>query len=57
MTDEKQTRITLTESEKGFRIEVEGKSLKEMFSCCCLPLAFGCCETKTDCCPSEEDKK
>ena len=54
---EKQTQITLTESEDGFRIEVEGKSLKEMFSCCCLPLVAGRGEFKTDCCSPEEEKK
>jgi hypothetical protein len=57
MADEKQTRITLTESEKGFRLEVEGKSLKEMFSCCCFPLAVSCCETRTACCPPDKEQK
>jgi regulation of enolase protein 1 (concanavalin A-like superfamily) len=55
--NEKQTQITLTESENGFRIEVKGKSLKEMFSCCCLPLVACRSEVKTDCCSPEEEKK
>ena len=65
--DKKQTRIEINETDHGFKIEVTGKSLKEMLSCCCLPVSFSgakmseCCppgNAKTsECCPPAEDKK
>lgn len=30
-------KITVIETDEGFRIEVTGKDLKECFSCCCMP--------------------
>jgi len=63
--DRKQTQITLTETDHGFNVEVTGKSLKEMLSCCCLPVFAGgikmseCCPDAkiSECCPPAEDKK
>ncbi len=51
--------IKFVETEDGFRVEVTGKSLKEAFSCCCLPM-FGAGQARTvkvECCPPEEEKK
>jgi len=48
--------VKITETETGFRIDVSGKSLKEML-CCCVPMFAACCESKSECCPGEEKKK
>lgn len=61
--EKKLGQITFTETDDGFRVEVTGKSLKEMCSCGCIPLfaagginATDCCPP-ADCCPPKEDKK
>ncbi|UCC44924.1 MAG: hypothetical protein JSU65_03095 [Candidatus Zixiibacteriota bacterium] len=49
--------VKFTETDDGFRIEVTGKTLKEMMSGCCMPFGFmnvgkdGCCG------PSEEKEE
>lgn len=53
----KQTQITLTETDDGFRIEVTGKSLKEAMSCCSMPLFAGGMAMKAACCTPETDSK
>lgn len=50
-------KITFTETDEGFRIEVTGKDLKEWFSCCCLPMFKQAGKGKSECCPSGEEKK
>jgi len=49
--------IKCTETDDGFRIEVTGKNLKEWFSCCCMPGLKSSKESKSECCPSEKEKK
>lgn len=49
--------IKCTETDDGFRIEVIGKNLKEWFSCCCMPNLKSSKESKSECCPSEKEKK
>ena len=49
--------IKFTETDSGYRIDVEGKDLKDLFSGCCA--AF-CCSDKgkdEDCCGSDSEKK
>jgi hypothetical protein len=49
--------VKITETDAGFRIEVTGKSLKEAFSCCCMPM-FGAVRVgKSECCPPTKEKK
>lgn len=49
--------VKFIETDDGFRIEVTGKSLKDAFSCCCMPM-FGTGQmSKVECCPPGEDKK
>ena len=51
-------KITLTETEDGFRLEVTGKSFKEMMSCGCLPMFTACCcRSQSDCCTTDTQKK
>lgn len=49
--------VKFTETDDGIRIEVSGKSLKEMYKCCCMPLA--CAPRDSDiesgCCKPEEN--
>ena len=52
--------IKFTETDSGLRIEVTGKSLKDLVSCCCMPIIAACQGvkvTKSDCCSPEEGKK
>lgn len=49
--------IKVTETDDGFRIEVTGKSMKEWFSCCCMPMFKAAGAGKSECCPSGEEKK
>ncbi len=46
-------KVVFTETENGFRIEVAGKSLKEVLSCCHWPMAVACCQGKTESSSSE----
>jgi hypothetical protein len=43
--------VKFIETDNGFKIEVVGKTMKEMMSACCIPIA--CCAPKTssECCP------
>lgn len=49
--------VKITETDTGFRIEVTGKSLKEAFSCCCLPMFGAVRVEKSECCAPAEEKK
>ena len=49
--------IKFTETDEGFRIEVTGKVLKELFSCCWTPMFKAGKESKSECCPSTEERK
>ena len=50
--------IRFTETDDGFRIDVTGESLKEWFSCCCVPMFGGIQKGTQDCCvPDEQEKK
>jgi hypothetical protein len=46
--------IKVTETDEGFRIDVKGKALKEMGSCCCIPVMCVPKKGEADCCPSDE---
>ena len=37
--EKEQGQVKFTETEDGFRVDVTGKTLKEAFSCGCLPFA------------------
>ena len=57
MAEEKQkSRITVEETETGFRIEVTGKSLRDVVSCCCIPVGIGSAAKQSCCEPEEPDK-
>ena len=55
--DEKKemAQITITETENGLRVDVKGKSLKELASCCCPPV--GCGAGTSVCCPPPDQEK
>ncbi len=46
-------KITFTETDSGYLIEVTGRELKDLFSCCCLPASAA----KQDCCPPQKQGK
>jgi len=59
-------KITFTETDSGYLVEVAGKELKDLFSCCCLPVTAvraarqDCCPPESqgkDCCPPESQGK
>ena len=55
--DKKNIQFSCTETDNGFRIEVTGISLRDAFSCCCMPM-FGAAQMKkVVCCPPGEDDK
>lgn len=47
--------VKFIETDKGFKIEVEGMTMKEAMSSCCFPIA--CCMPKeaSECCQSRKD--
>lgn len=49
--------IKVTETDSGYRIDVEGKDLKGLFSCCGVTVC--CCDKSkdSDCCSSDSEKK
>jgi len=49
--------VKFTETDDGFRIEVTGKKLKDMLSCCCIPFVKGAQVKASECCPPTEEKK
>lgn len=49
--------IKITETDDGFRVDVSGKKLKDMASCCCIPIIGTGKMVKSECCPPEEEKK
>lgn len=55
---EKETgRITFSETEDGFRVEVTGESLKKaLSSCCCMPFFVRAQQDSTDCCSPRRDE-
>ncbi len=55
--EKERCQIKFTETDDGFRIDVTGIRLKEAFSCCCMPM-FGKAQViKSECCPTDEEKK
>ena len=51
--------IKFTETDDGFRVDVQGKSFKEAMECgCgCLPMFGGAQMMKMECCPSGDNKE
>jgi hypothetical protein len=49
--------IKFIETDKGFKIEVEGMTMKQAISSCCIPI--GCCMPKAaaECCPPKKEKE
>jgi hypothetical protein len=54
---ERVTKITLTETDTGFRFEVDGKQLKDFMSCCCVPFCIPQAGTMAECCPPPQKKE
>ena len=48
--------IKFTETDDGYRIDIQGKDLKEAFGCC-FPMAGMGKGMKIECCATEEEKK
>ena len=51
--------IKFSETDDGLQIDIKGKQLKDMFSCC-IPIVGGKAGFKMDCCQpgdKEEEKK
>ena len=57
MPDKEQVQISVTETDDGFRVEVTGKSLKEVFSGCCIPIVAACKDSSGKCCESDKEQK
>jgi len=49
--------VKFTETDNGIRIEVTGKSLKEMYKCCCMPMVCAPKESESGCCGPADEKK
>jgi hypothetical protein len=49
--------IKITETDSGYRIDISGKDLKEMFSRCCAQVCCADEGKKVDCCQPEKEKK
>jgi hypothetical protein len=49
--------IKITETDGGYRIDISGKNLKEMFSGCCVKVCCADEGNKGDCCQPEKEKK
>jgi len=49
--------IRIVETDDGYRIEIKGKDLKEMMSCCCMPMVGTGRAFKVECCEPGEEKK
>ena len=49
--------IKFTETDGGFRVDVTGKTLKELCSCGCLQVVVKGQDGKTDCCTPGKDKE
>ncbi len=49
--------IKITETASGYRIDVNGKDLKKVFSGCCVQVCCAGEGKKGDCCQPEEEKK
>ena len=48
--------VKIIETDNGLRVDVTGKSLNELLSCCCLQVAGANPAKRSDCCPPEKDK-
>jgi hypothetical protein len=57
MTEQEKSKIVITETDTGVRIDVTGKSLKDLASCCCVQMKCDCKDVKTECCSEDETKK
>lgn len=56
--EKEKTSVTITETNEGIRIDIAGKSLKDLGGCC-VKAASDCCsgEKAADCCPDEKGKQ
>ena len=57
MMEKELGQVKITETDNGFRVDVIGKSLKELCSCCCLQVGGISQGKNSDCCPPEKDKE
>ncbi len=55
--EKEKANIKITETDEGIRIDIAGKSLKDLGGCC-VKVASECCSGKeaADCCPEEKEK-
>ena len=57
MMEKELGQVKITETDNGFRVDVTGKSLKELCSCGCLQIVGRSQGKNSDCCPPEKDKE
>lgn len=56
MAEKEIGQVRVVEVDDCLRIEVKGEKLKEMLSCCCLPLCCSGKSAESECCPPESKK-
>ena len=58
LMSEEKAQIKITETEQGLRIDIAGKSLKDLGGCC-VKVASECCsgEKASECCSEESREK
>jgi hypothetical protein len=54
MTEKELGQIRVTRTETGIRLDIEGKDLKDLCSCCCIVTDKS---GKAECCPPETEEK
>jgi len=57
MTEQEKSKIVITETDTGVRVDITGKSLKDLASCCCVQMKCDCADSKTECCSDSEAEK
>ena len=55
--EKEKTSVNITETDEGIRIDIAGRSLKDLGGCC-VKVDSDCCSGKdaADCCPDEKEK-
>jgi len=49
--------VRITETDEGIRIDITGKNLKDLGSCCAKVVSECCSDKEADCCPDEKGKE
>jgi hypothetical protein len=55
--DKERGQIKFIETDDGYRIEIKGKDIKDMMSCCGWPMFGAGRAIRVECCEPEAEKK